>query len=168
MSFAIAYRQLQPADDLDAITRLLHESYAPLATAGMRFVASYQDTATTRQRLEAGETFVATDGDLIVGIVTLNETHATHGTPFYDRPDVAEFGQFAVRPAYQRHGIGSRLIEMVEHRAREKGVRELALNTSEHAAHLIALYTAKGYRFIEYARWPQVNYRSMVFSKALP
>ena len=168
MPDAIAYRRLLPTDDIDAITSLLHEAYAPLAAAGMRFVASHQDGATTRRRLDDGETFLATAGDLIVGIVTLNEVHATHGTPFYDRPDVAEFGQFAVRPSYQRHGIGSRLIELVERRARDKGVRELALNTSEHAAHLIAFYTGKGYRFIEYAQWREVNYRSMVFSKSLP
>ena len=163
----IAYRVLLPLDDLDAITSLLHEAYAPLAAAGMRFVATHQDTAMTQERLKNGETFVATDGDLIVGIVTLKEAEATYGTPFYSRPDVADFGQFAVRPTHQRRGIGSHLIEMVECRAREKGVGELALNTSEHASHLIAMYTRKGFRFIEYAQWPDVNYRSMIFSKTL-
>jgi GNAT superfamily N-acetyltransferase len=167
MNPEIAYRRLLPADDLDAITALLHEAYAPLAAAGMRFVASHQSTATTRSRLENSEAFVATDGGFIVGIITLKEASATNGSPFYDRPDVADFGQFAVRPAYQRRGIGSRLIEIVERRAREKGVRELALNTSEHALDLIAMYTRKGYRFIEYTQWPEVNYRSMVFSKSL-
>lgn len=37
-------------------------------------------------------TFGATDSDLIVGTITLAEAHATHGSPFYDRPDVADFG----------------------------------------------------------------------------
>ena len=40
-------------------------------------------------------------------------------------------------------------------------------NTSEHAAGLIAMYVAKGYRFIEYVQCPDVNYRSMIFSKSL-
>ena len=104
---------------------------------------------------------------MIVGIITLAEAAATDGTPFYDRPDVADFGQFAVRPEYQGNGIGSRLIEMVETRAREKGLGELALNTSEHAHHLIAMYPKKGFRFVEYHRWPDVNYRSVIFSKTL-
>jgi predicted N-acetyltransferase YhbS len=164
---SITYRRLLPTDDLDAITSLLHEAYAPLAAAGMKFLASHQSVETTRKRLGKGETFVATDGDAIVGIITLAEADATHGSPFYDRPDVADFGQFAVRPTYQRRGIGSRLIEMVESRAREKGVRELALNTSEHATDLISMYSAKGYRFVEYVQWPEVNYRSMIFSKSM-
>ena len=163
----IAYRPLLVGDDLNGITSLLHEAYAPLAAAGMRFVASHQSVATTKKRMDKGETFVATDSDLIVGIITFTEAHATHGSPFYDRSDVADFGQFAVRPAYQRRGIGSRLIEMVELRAFEKGVGELALNTSEHATDLIAMYTRKGYRFVEYVQWNDVNYRSVILSKTL-
>jgi len=42
-----------------------------------------------------GETLVATDAGNVVGIVTLAGTTATEGSPFYDRPDVASFGQFA-------------------------------------------------------------------------
>jgi len=44
---------------------------------------------------------------------------------------------------------------------------EVALDTSEHASHLIALYTRRGYRFVEHVRWDTVNYRSVVLSKAL-
>jgi hypothetical protein len=51
----IRYRYLSPTDDLDELTSMLHEAYAPLASAGMRFVASYQDSSVTRQRTERGE-----------------------------------------------------------------------------------------------------------------
>ena len=163
----VTYRGLHAADDLDAITRLLHAAYGPLAAAGMRYVASHQDVATTRQRMAQGETFVAVRDEAVVGIVTLADAHATHGSPFYDRPDVASFGQFAVLPALQRQGIGSRLMDKVEARAREKGVEELALDTSEQAEALIAMYTKRGYRFIEYTQWDVVNYRSVILSKLL-
>jgi ribosomal protein S18 acetylase RimI-like enzyme len=142
-------------------------TYAPLAAAGMRYVASHQDVATTRRRMAAGETFVAERNRAVVATITLAEVHATHGSPFYDRPDVASFGQFAVLPALQQQGIGSRLMDMVEVRAREKGLAELALDTSENAELLIAMYTRRGYRFIEYARWDSVNYRSVILSKRL-
>ena len=79
--------------------------------------------------MTAGETFVATDGSSIVGIITLADAARTHGSPFYDRPDVADLGQFAVRPSHQRRGVGSRLIEIVERRALEQGVIERALTT---------------------------------------
>ena len=163
----IVYRYLAPLDDLDAITALLHEAYAPLAAAGMRFVASYQDAEMTRRRTAEGETIVAVDEGRIVGIITLADAGGTQGPPFYNRADVARFGQFAVRPSHQQRGIGSTLIALVERRALEEGVAQLALDTSEHAAGLIALYQAKGYRFVEYCQWDGVNYRSMIFSKAL-
>ncbi|MGE0705589.1 MAG: hypothetical protein AB7F99_12680 [Vicinamibacterales bacterium] len=44
----VRYRRILPDDDLDAITAMLHEAYAPLAAAGMRFVASHQSMDTTR------------------------------------------------------------------------------------------------------------------------
>jgi GNAT superfamily N-acetyltransferase len=117
--------------------------------------------------MAAGETIVAVGEDGVVGIITLRDAERTGGSPFYDRPDVALFGQFAVRPAHQHCGIGSTLISLVERRAREKGVVELALDTSERAGELIALYQNRGYRFVEYIQWPDVNYRSMIFAKHL-
>jgi GNAT superfamily N-acetyltransferase len=154
-------------DNVEMVSELLHEAYAPLAAAGMRFVASHQSALVTKQRMNRRETFVAVDGDVIVGTITLNESDSTHRSPFCARPDVADCGQFAVRPAYQRCGIGSQLMDIVEGRAREKGIAELALNTSEHAEGLIAMYIRKGYRFVEYVRWNDVNYRSVVLAKAL-
>jgi GNAT superfamily N-acetyltransferase len=91
----------------------------------------------------------------------------THGSPFYERPDVAGFGQFAVRPSHQDGGIGTALLNLVQQRATEQGVRQLALDTSEHAVDLIAFYEAKGFRFIEQTQWPEVNYRSVVLAKQL-
>jgi GNAT superfamily N-acetyltransferase len=163
----ILYRDLSPLDDLEVITRLLHEAYAPLAAAGMRFFASHQDAEVTRQRAARGETIVAIEGADIVGIITLANVKATQGSPFYDRVDVASFGQFAVRPSHQRRGIGGTLIRLVEQRAAEKGVAYLALDTSERADRLIAWYQSKGYRFVEYCQWDDVNYRSMIFAEQL-
>lgn len=59
------------------------------------------------------------------------------------------------------------LLSLVEQRARELNVRMLALDTSEHATHLIALYEAKGYAFVEHIQWRDVNYRSMIVAKPL-
>src|SRR5688572_32327456 len=111
---SILYRTLHPLDDLAGITHMLHEAYAPLAAAGMRYLASHQDLARTQRRVNRGTTLVACDRNSIVGIITLATVGATQGSPFYDRPDVASFGQFAVRPTYQTHGIGSTLLRLVE------------------------------------------------------
>jgi GNAT superfamily N-acetyltransferase len=163
----IRYRLIDPSDDLDDVTAMLHEAYAPLARAGMRFVASHQDVETTRRRVASGVTVVALDGERVVGIVTVRDPGVKGGSAHYSRPDVATFGQLAVRPSHQGRGIGGRLLALVEEIARQRGAAELALDTSEHAAHLIALYEAKGYRFVEHTKWDAVNYRSVVMSKVL-
>jgi len=163
----ILYRYIRPEDDLDVITALLHEAYAPLAQQGLRFLASHQDARTTRRRMSTGETVLALEADAIIGTITLKDAERTTGSPFYDRADVAGVGQFAVRPSCQGNGLGSTLLETCERRAVERGVRSLALDTSEHATRLIAFYQSRGYSFVEYVRWPDVNYRSVVLGKAL-
>ncbi len=163
----IVFRYLAESDDLELITSMLHEAYGRLATAGMNYVASHQDVDIARRRAAKGETIVAFEEGLIVGVVTLSTVASTKGCPFYDRTDVASFGQFAVRTARQGRGIGSLLIHLLEQRARENGVNELALDTSENATDLIQMYEAKGYRFIEYADWEVTNYRSLILSKRL-
>lgn len=162
----ILYRFVRPSDDIDKITEMLHEAYAPLAARGMRFVASHQDSAVTRKRMSRGETIVADAGD-IIGTITLKDAGKTHGCEFYERPDVAGFGQFAVTPSFQNRGIGATLLWLVERRAKEQGVTHLALDTSEHAVELIARYESKGFRFVGHVQWPTTNYRSVVLAKSL-
>jgi GNAT superfamily N-acetyltransferase len=164
---AVRYRLLEPGDDLESITRMLHAAYAPLAEAGMNFTASYQDSDTTRRRVEAGTTVVAVCGDEIVGVVTLRGPGDGAGAAYYARPDVAAFGQFAVAPRLQGRGIGSRLLVLVEELARESGAAELALDTSERAAHLISMYERRGYRSAGTVQWDVTNYRSVILSKRL-
>jgi GNAT superfamily N-acetyltransferase len=163
----VTLRLFSPSDDVSALTALLHRAYAPLAARGMRYLASHQDDATTLRRLSKGECWVAQTAGQLVGTITLRDAAHTKGCPWYDRPDVASFGQFAVDPARQRRGVGTLLVDHVERRAREKGVTELAIDTAETADDLIAFYTRRGYRFIEYVRWDVVNYRSVVMSKTL-
>ena len=164
---SIVYRFLKPSDDFDVLTELLHESYSPLAAAGMRFVASHQDSSVTRERCGRGETILALDAGQIVGTITLTSAEQSKGPAFYNRPDVAAFGQFAVRPSHQRCGIGSTLLALVEARAKEQGVAMLGLDTSEHATELLDLYQRRGYYFVEDAQWQKTNYRSVVLGKRL-
>ena len=163
----IRLRRFTPADSIPEITRLLHASYRPLLEAGMRYLATHQDDATTLERCLKGETFLAERGGEIVGTITLATAERTRGTPWYDRPDVVSFRQFAVRPDLQRSGLGSFMMDLVEERARASGASEIALDTSERAEHLIRYYTRRGYRFIEYTQWNDTNYRSVILSKRL-
>jgi GNAT superfamily N-acetyltransferase len=164
----VSIRPLRPDDPIADITDLLHRAYAALATQGFRFWASHQDEAATRKRFSEGHGYVAERDGKVVGTITLKTKESTKGSPWYDRPDVASFGQFGVEPALQGNGIGGELLRTVEQRAIREGVAELALDTAEGATRLIDLYSKRGYRFIEYVDWrPDTNYRSVILSKTL-
>lgn len=163
----LSIRLLEPADSITDLTALLHRAYAGLARRGKRFLASHQDDATTLDRISKGECWVATKANRIVGTIMLKDAAQTGGSPWYDRPEVACFGQFAVEPACGGRGIGSKLLQFVEDQATRKGVEELALDTAEGAHDLIQFYSRRGYRFIEYTKWSVVNYQSIIMSKRL-
>ena len=86
---------------------------------------------------------------------------------YYRRPGVANFGRLAVLPESQGRGYASRLLDFAEARARELGYEELALDTSENADRLIAIYSARGYRLVDHHQWPEKNYRSVILAKRL-
>ncbi len=163
----VQYRFAAESDDIEALTALLHRAYASLAEAGLHYVASHQSSDVTRRRMAKGDTIVALSSTgTLIGTVTLARAAATSGSPLYDRPDVASCGQFGVEPALQGIGIGSTLLSLVEALAFHRGVSQLALDTSEQATALIRFYTARGYEPVESVTWPQVNYTSIIFTKA--
>lgn len=164
---AISIRPLLAGDSLEDITDLLHRAYAVLAGMGLRYMATHQSVEVTRSRVAQGECFVATSSEAIVGTIVFRNGAQTGGCPWYDRPEVASFGQFAVEPRLQSNGLGRRLIAQVEERARATGAGEIALDTAEPARHLVDWYGRLGYRFIETTNWGHTNYRSVVMSKAL-
>jgi predicted N-acetyltransferase YhbS len=111
----VFYRLIVDSDDPDQLTALLHDAYGRWAADGIRFVASHQDAQTTRRRLARGVPIAAVIDGSIVGTLTVATIDNTTGSPFYDRPDVASVGQFAVAPALQNRGIGSTLMWLAEH-----------------------------------------------------
>jgi GNAT superfamily N-acetyltransferase len=149
------------------LTELLHLSYEPLARAGMRYLATHQPPETTFKRLCEGDSFLSFSEGRLIGTITLKPTLSGGTCAWYKTTGVYHFGQFAIHPDFQKLGIGSRMMDMVEERARTLGARELALDTSEHAHHLISMYQKRNYRFIEYAQWDVTNYRSVILSKSL-
>jgi len=135
---------------------------------GLKFMATDQIVEVTRARVAQGECFVATSsGNVIVGTIVFRNGAQTKGCPWYDRPEVASFGQFAVEPGLQSNGLGRRLLAHVEERARASGSGEIALDTAEPARHLVDWYGRLGYRAIETAQWGHTNYRSVIMSKTL-
>lgn len=163
----LVIRRLLDSDSVSELTELLHRSYKRLADMGLRFVATHQSDAVTLERLSSGEAFVAELKGRIVGTILFRPPHLTRGCEWYDRPEVAMFGQFGVEPGLQGSGIGKALLLHCEQRAREEGASEIALDTSEKALHLIEMYQRWGYRLVGETQWDGVNYRSVIMSKRL-
>lgn len=163
----IVIRHLSPCDSIEELTELLHRAYKPLADAGMRYVATWQTPDITEKRIRKGECYVVSFRGRVIATAVYMAPNRTKGSPWYDRMEVAMFGQFAVEPEFQGSGVGGVLMDYLERVARRDAAEELALDTSEHAAHLIAWYGKRGYRFVEHVQWESVNYRSVILSKRL-
>jgi GNAT superfamily N-acetyltransferase len=164
----IQIRPVAGTDDIEALTALLHAAYAVLGDAGLNYTAVDQSPETTRKRLSGGAGFVAIDGDgRVVGTIVYHAPGIIRSTPWLERPGVAHFGQFAVAPAFQRHGSGSLLLNHVETVAQAAGAAEIALDTAETAHTLVDWYVKRGYRAVEHAQWKGKRYRSVILSKTL-
>jgi uncharacterized damage-inducible protein DinB/GNAT superfamily N-acetyltransferase len=119
--------RLAARDSFAALTELLHRAYAPLAAQGLNFTAATQAVGHHAQRAAEGQCFVAESGRELVGTVTVCGPYDVETAPwtaevpwFRDR-DTAHFHQFAVDPAYQRQGLGRRLVQVCEDWARKRG-----------------------------------------------
>ena len=100
------------------------------------WVESSMDAAAAAGR----DVFVADAGGEVVGLVTVSER--THFTGEVD----AYVGELVVHAAYERHGIGTLLMNAAEDWARRRGLRHVTLETgaANHAAR--AFYGGRGYR----------------------
>jgi len=166
----VIIRPLSESDDLEAITLLIREAYSPRLELGYNYWGAFQSSEDTRTRFSQGAGFIAEVDGETAGTITFREVHAgPEAAPWYDRRDVCFFSQFAVSVKHQKTGLGGQMMSFVETLACEKGYAEIALDTCEHAARLIAYYQHRGYRFIEHVQWQRaaVNYRSVVLSKTL-
>lgn len=160
-------RQLEAADSISELTRLLHAAYARLGAMGFNYTAVDQTEEVTQNRIARGLCLVAVNDGVIIGTIMFYAPGRSSGCPCYERPDVATIGQFGVSPACQGSRVGTRFLREAERLALANGAAELALDTSEGADHLIAWYEREGFRFVEHAQWPGKTYRSVIMSKVL-
>jgi len=177
---SVIVRRLRPTDSIAELTALLHRAYAKQVAMGLHALASHQSPEVTRRRVSKGECFVAemVEGPgappRLVGTIMFQEPAwgggggaPESGPRWFRRPDVCNFSQFAVEPTLQGRGIGLRLLEKVEARAKELGMAELALSTAEPDADLVNFYRRRGFRDIERFDWGVTNYTSLIMSKAV-
>ena len=190
----VVVRRLRPTDSLTELTELLHRAYAKQVRLGLHALASHQTPEITRKRVGKGECFVAVmagatfpegggadvpsaragapgPAERIVGTIMFQEPSwggaPESGPRWFRRHDVCNFSQFAVEPGLQGKGVGAMLLDVVEKRAKELGMAELALSTAEPDTDLVAYYRRRGFREVERFDWGVTNYTSLIMSKAV-
>lgn len=167
-SFVIVkFDETKHAHLIEQLTEMLHAAYRPLAEKGMKYLATHQSSDITLKRLKKGDSFLGFIEGELVSTITIVKDDPNEPCGWYQKPEVYFFTQFAVKPKYQGLGLGKRLMDFIENYAITDGAKEIALDTSEHAHHLISMYEKRKYRFVEYAQWGVTNYRSVILSKTL-
>lgn len=134
----VELRRFDPSrDSYVALTALLHRAFTRLGAMGLNCTCVDQTVETTRSRATRGDCYVA----------------------------VCEGRQFGVEPVWQARGIGTLLIAFADHWAATRGYAELALDTPQPAAHLIAFYRGQGFRIVDFVRFDGKQYDSAILSK---
>ena len=171
----LTLRPLAADDSIEALTALLHASYASLAAQGWNFTAVDQSVQTTRERVASGQAFVAlsTTGEL-VGTVTVAPPKQPDGRYLgdpvpacYTQADTAILAQLAVHPSCRGQGVGERLMDVAEAWALAQGYAHVALDTAVPAEALRRRYESRGYALIGDVQWAGKTCRSVLMRKAL-
>jgi GNAT superfamily N-acetyltransferase len=156
-------------DSVDELTHLLHKAYKRLADMGLNFVATDQTVDYTRNYFKKGECYVLTSNSSgkLIGTIFYYTSMWDDAPEVFRRDDTVLFGKFAVDPDMQNQGLGSKLMDFIEEKARSNRKKAIVLDTSEKALHLIDYYHKRGYEYVHHWQWPDVNYKSVVMRKYL-
>jgi GNAT superfamily N-acetyltransferase len=163
---SVVLRRFDPAcDSFDELTLMLHRSFARLGGMGLNCTCVDQSSLVTKARAMGGDCYVAVCNGRLVGTMTLYAQDCDSACALYQRDDTASIRQFGVDPAYQSRGIGKSLLAYADHWAAIRGYAELALDTPQPAAHLIAFYRGQGFRITDFVRFAGKQYDSAILSK---
>ncbi|PLZ03532.1 N-acetyltransferase [Burkholderia sp. WAC0059] len=162
----VVLRRFDPArDSYEQLTLMLHRAFERLAAMGLHCTCVDQTAALTRQRVLAGDCFVAVCNGRLVGTMTLHGRDADSSCEHYRRHDVATLRQLGVHPSWQGRGIGKLMLAFAEHWAATRGYAQLALDTPYPAGHLVAFYRTRGFRIVDVVHFAGKNYESAILAK---
>jgi GNAT superfamily N-acetyltransferase len=114
---------------------------------------------------DIGATFLRSGGDFLVAEIG-GHLVGTAGLLIGDegRADVV---RVTVHPAVRRQGIGTALMEAIEHRAVGLGIRRLNLDVGENSKDAIAFYLAAGFHKLDDDDDTEQRWDVKFFSKAI-
>jgi ribosomal protein S18 acetylase RimI-like enzyme len=131
---------------------------------GSPYVATLRDTAA---RAAEGVLLVAERAGVVVGTVTICPT----GSAFHEigREDELEFRFLAVDPAAWRTGVGDALVQACEERARQGGLRALAICVRDINTGAAAMYERMGFARVPDRDWtPREGVDLLALTRPVP
>jgi GNAT superfamily N-acetyltransferase len=153
-------------DSFDELTSVLHRAFARLGGMGLNCTCVDQPVSVTKARATRGDCYVAACDGRLIGTMTLYAQDRDSPCALYRHLGVASVRQFGVDPAWQNRGVGRLLLALAEHWAATRGDAELALDTPQPAAHLIAFYRGQGFRIENFVRFDGKRYDSAILIKS--
>jgi len=134
---------------LQAIAREAYQRYVPrIGREPAPMSADYAAAVRDKQA------WVAVDQGQVIGFVAL-----------IAQPDHLLLQNLAVRPSWEGHGVGSRLLALAEDEARRRRLAEIRLYTNEAMTENLAYYPRRGYA--ETHRAEQDGFRRVFFRKRI-
>jgi len=152
-------------DSFEELTSVLHRAFARLGAMGLNCTCVDQPASVTRARATCGDCYIAVCDGRLIGTMTLYAPDCDSPCELYRQPDVASMRQFGVDPQWQNRGIGQLLLAFADHWAATRGYAELALDTPQPAAHLVAFYRGQGFRIKGFQRFDGKRYDSAILAR---
>jgi len=109
--------------------------------------------------------FLAAGGDFLVGVE--GDAVVAMGGFRPVSPTVGEVLRVRVHPARRRDGLGRRLMDELELRARRRGIDQLTLDTATNQPEAVAFYRGLGYREVRRETRPDWTWTLVFFTKSL-
>ncbi len=164
----IFIRPLSAADDMAALTGLIHAAYSKHAAQNLRYWATHQTPEDTTRRFALGHGLIAEFNGAIVGTLTVRAPQPKSHIELFRDPGTWTIFQFAVLPQFQGMGIGRCLHQAALDYAAARGGRVIALDTAAPATDLIEFYRCWGYQVVGECDWrPRTNYPSVILSRPI-
>ena len=143
----IEIRAVRPEefDEAGRITAMAYEAFGLRASPNRDYLARIADV---RARAQHARVLAAFEDGRLLGTVTLeldDRIPGGHQRPPLE-PDQAHVRMLGVHPAFQRRGIGRRLMDACFEEARRVGKRRMTLETTEAMTAAHRLYESMGFR----------------------
>jgi N-acetylglutamate synthase-like GNAT family acetyltransferase len=142
----IVIRKSNPKD-VPSIRRVLHDAHLQNSRKGFRFPASAFMGDRIKYLIRRQDYYVLTFDRKVIGTVAVK-----------NRKVYLEIGSLAIRPKYQKRGLGRRLLYYAENVIRKRRHKKAYLFTPKHHSVLPRYYYAKGYRLVKTVRMNRVHW----------